>query len=117
MQSRAVFVNVVGPGRCMVPVFVNGRPFEPGYVKDDFRDLAGAEVNGPSEVSPASWRSWELRLGHEGAPPSPGRRGRGRHPPPEGGHQPMRRILLWADRDGEVFGEDCRVETEPRRER
>lgn len=104
---RAVFVNMVGPGRCMGPIFLNGRPFDPGYVTDYFRDLAGIEVYSPSEVPPDLLEELEAyRRATKGLP---------RHPA-AGDADDIHRlreginrcgvILLWADRDGEVFGED-----------
>ncbi len=106
-QTREVRINMVGGNRCVGPILLNGRPYEPGYVREYFRDLAGVEIYAPGDVPPDLLESLEAYRKVTNEMP--------RHPAAGDGddiHRMKMRIrrcgviLLWTDRDGEVFGEE-----------
>lgn len=106
-QTREVRINMMGGNECVGPILLNGRPYEPGYVKEYFRDLSGVEIYAPGDVPPDLLESLEAyRKATRGLP---------RHPAAGDGddvHRMRSRIrrcgiiLLWTDRDGKVFGEE-----------
>jgi hypothetical protein len=108
-QTREVRINMMGGNGCVGPILLNGRPYEPGYVHDYFRDLAGIEIYAAGDVPPDLLESLEAYR--------KATRGLSRHPAAGDGEDVYRLrpginrcgiILLWTDRDGEVFGEEER---------
>lgn len=98
-EMRPLFVRSYAS--CRGPLLLNGRPFEPGYVNDYSRDLAGIEIYGPSEVPPGILE--DLKAYREVTKDLP------RHPAAGDGDDVERMkfsirrcglVLMWSDRDG-----------------